>query len=154
MPTCMLPSLVRECQNQWEAYVSSELSPSPTPPSHCDINEGIGGVGALEIQPACASPYHASLFSWASQLSSITKPPVRRHLSVASYAARSKTPTCTSRTPSFSQTSASHLTFEWVSRIFCEHHGRQLHQVVVVADFFDAGRAWSHTRVWPVSNVE
>jgi len=38
-------------------------------------------------------------------------PPVRRRLSVASYAARSKTPTCTSRTPSFSQTLASHLTF-------------------------------------------
>jgi hypothetical protein len=46
------------------------------------------------------------------------------------------------------------LLFERVSRIFCEHHGRQLYQVVVVADFFDAGRAWSHTRVWPVSNVE
>ena len=75
MPICTLPSIVPQCQNQWEAYVSSELSPSPTPPSHCDINEGIGAARTLETQPACASPYHASLFSWASQLSSITKPP-------------------------------------------------------------------------------
>jgi hypothetical protein len=75
MPTCVLPSLVRECQNQWEAYVSSELSPSPTPPMPSLISQWLGGVGALETQPACASPYHASLFSWASQLSSITKPP-------------------------------------------------------------------------------
>jgi hypothetical protein len=75
MPTCTLPSIVPQCQNQWEAYASSELLPSPTPPSHCDINQGIMTAMTFETQPPCASTYQASLSSWRSQLSSITKPP-------------------------------------------------------------------------------
>lgn len=74
-PTCQLSSVVSQCQSQWEAYVSSELLPPPTPPSHCDINQGIVPVFTWETQPACASTYQASLSSWRSQLSSVTKPP-------------------------------------------------------------------------------
>jgi len=75
MPTCVLPNFVPQCQNEWEAYVSSELLPSPTPPTHCDINEGIVTAMTRETQPPCASTYQSSLSSWRSQLSSITKPP-------------------------------------------------------------------------------
>lgn len=74
-PTCQLSSVISQCQSQWEAYVSSELLPSPTPPSHCDINQGIVPIMTWETQPACASKYQASLSSWRSQLSSVTKPP-------------------------------------------------------------------------------
>ncbi|GAB7323585.1 hypothetical protein MBLNU13_g07079t3 [Cladosporium sp. NU13] len=74
-PTCQLSNVVSQCQSQWEVYVSSELLPSPTPPSHCDINQGIVPVMTWEKQPACASTYQASLSSWRSRLSSITKPP-------------------------------------------------------------------------------
>jgi len=74
-PTCQLPSIVPQCQSQWEAYASSELLPSPTPPSHCDINEGIVPAFTFETQPPCASTYQASLSSWRSQLSHVTKPP-------------------------------------------------------------------------------
>ena len=38
VPTCRLSSIVPQCQGQWEVYASSQLLPSPTPPSHCDIN--------------------------------------------------------------------------------------------------------------------
>lgn len=75
MPTCQLPSVVSQCQSQWDAYVSSELLPSPKPPSHCDINQGIVPVMTWETQPACASTYQSSMSSWRSQLSSISKPP-------------------------------------------------------------------------------
>jgi hypothetical protein len=75
IPTCTLSSVVPQCQKQWEAYVSSELLPSPTPPSHCDINQGIVTALTYETQPPCASTYQSSLSSWRSQLSSITKPP-------------------------------------------------------------------------------
>jgi hypothetical protein len=75
MPTCQLPSVVPQCQSQWEGYASSELLASPTPPTHCDINEGIVPVMTWETQPPCASKYQASLSSWRSQLLSVTKPP-------------------------------------------------------------------------------
>jgi hypothetical protein len=75
VPTCQLSSTVPQCQSQWEAYVSSELLTSPTPPSHCDINEGIVSAFTYETQPPCASTYQSSLSSWRSQFSRVTKPP-------------------------------------------------------------------------------
>jgi hypothetical protein len=76
VPTCQLSSTVPQCQSQWEAYASSELLPSPTPPSHCDINKGlIDTRPRIETQPPCASEYHASVSSWREQVSSVTKPP-------------------------------------------------------------------------------
>ena len=75
VPSCQLSGMVPQCQSQWEAYASSELLPSPTPPSHCDINEGIVTAMTFETQPPCASAYQTSLSSWRSQLSSVTKPP-------------------------------------------------------------------------------
>ncbi|KAM0695545.1 hypothetical protein Q7P36_005905 [Cladosporium allicinum] len=75
MPTCQLPSIVLQCQSQWETYASSQLSPSPTPPSHCDINQGLIHADPPEYQPPCASAYHSSVKSWYESLSTITAPP-------------------------------------------------------------------------------
>jgi hypothetical protein len=75
MPTCQLQSIVPQCQSQWETYASSQLAPSPRPPSHCDINAGLIQADPPEYQPPCASAYHASVLSWYLSLSSITTPP-------------------------------------------------------------------------------
>ncbi|KAK4504027.1 hypothetical protein PRZ48_004942 [Zasmidium cellare] len=64
-PTCTLPSVVQDCQNKWETYITSRLEPSPTPPPHCDINAGIAGIGTT---PACAEPYWSAAKSYYTKL--------------------------------------------------------------------------------------
>jgi hypothetical protein len=74
-PSCKLPSVVPQCQSQWEEYIESELIPSPTPLPHCDVYQGRIPALTWETTPACASSYNNALTSYRQQLSSIRKPP-------------------------------------------------------------------------------
>lgn len=64
-PTCKLPSVVGDCQNKWEVYITSRLVPSPTPPPHCDINAGF--LQNTNSVPPCASSYAAVESSYYSK---------------------------------------------------------------------------------------
>lgn len=64
-PTCKLPSVVQDCQTSWEAYITSRLEPSPTPPPHCDINAGF--LHNTNTVPPCAKSYSAVEASYYSK---------------------------------------------------------------------------------------
>lgn len=43
---------------------------------------------------------------------------------------------------------------QWIPWFFCEHHGSKLHQILVVANFFDTRRPRLHTWLWAVRSIK
>lgn len=58
-PSCKLPKTVSHCDDQWEAWATSQLAPSPTPPPNCDLNVGYY-YGNNHTTPACAVSYFSA----------------------------------------------------------------------------------------------
>ncbi|KAI7480514.1 hypothetical protein KC351_g6949 [Hortaea werneckii] len=77
-PTCYLPSQVSQCEQQWESWISIQLTPAPTPPPHCDI-----GAGMIDgrPRPGCALQYEQQGASWSS-LVSARGPPICSQASI------------------------------------------------------------------------
>lgn len=72
-PTCVLPSYVEACETEWEHWVTTQLAPSPTPPSHCDFTHYYYFNASLST-PACASTYFASMTSYESFIAATASP--------------------------------------------------------------------------------
>ncbi|KAI7276917.1 hypothetical protein KC345_g6756 [Hortaea werneckii] len=70
-PTCYLPSQVSQCEQQWESWISTQLTPAPTTPPHCDI-----GAGIIDgrPRPGCALRYDQQEASWSSLVSARGRP--------------------------------------------------------------------------------
>lgn len=64
-PTCKLPTVVPDCQNKWETWITSNLEPAPTPPPHCDVNAGF--LQNTNSVPPCAKSYSAVEASYYSK---------------------------------------------------------------------------------------
>ncbi|KAK4495867.1 hypothetical protein PRZ48_013135 [Zasmidium cellare] len=67
-PTCSLPPVVPACQTSWEAFITSRLVPSPTPPPHCDINAGY--LANTNSVPPCAVSWSSVQESYYSKYES------------------------------------------------------------------------------------
>lgn len=75
-PNCTLPSVVPQCQGNWESWIATQLVPSPTPPPHCDIvTANLNDFEKVTLQP-CATTYSKALASWSNliQASSVYVP--------------------------------------------------------------------------------
>lgn len=74
-PSCKLFSIISQCASQWEDYIESELIPSPTASSDCDVYQGSIPALTWEPMPACVSTYDIALTSYWEQLFSVAKSP-------------------------------------------------------------------------------
>ena len=76
-PTCKLPRVVSQCQNQYESWITTELTPTLTPPSHCDLIAGYDYALMSfipSLQPACAKQYSASTYSYDASMYAAKSP--------------------------------------------------------------------------------
>lgn len=64
-PTCKLPSVVGDCQRSWEAYITTQLMPSPTPPPHCDFKDQFPFTESL---PPCAKSHYDAVSSYEKRI--------------------------------------------------------------------------------------
>ncbi|KAK4540417.1 hypothetical protein LTR36_009274 [Oleoguttula mirabilis] len=70
-PTCYLPRSVSQCQSEWDAFITTNLMPAPTPPPHCDIDAGIMNSRSV---PPCAVAYQSAGDSYASYTALASSP--------------------------------------------------------------------------------
>ncbi|KAK3639539.1 hypothetical protein LTR22_017401 [Elasticomyces elasticus] len=71
-PTCVLPSIVSQCQSQWERWITTQLVPGPTPPPHCDINAGF--LQNTNTVPPCATSYASVVASYGAYIDAYPSP--------------------------------------------------------------------------------
>ncbi|KAK5748747.1 hypothetical protein LTS12_021188 [Elasticomyces elasticus] len=71
-PTCVLPSIVTQCQSQWDRWITTQLVPGPTPPPHCDINAGF--LQNTNTVPPCATSYASVAASYSAYIDAYPSP--------------------------------------------------------------------------------
>ncbi|KAK5709051.1 hypothetical protein LTR17_020114 [Elasticomyces elasticus] len=71
-PTCVLPSIVSQCQSQWDRWITTQLVPGPTPPPHCDINAGF--LQNTNTVPPCATSYASVAASYSAYIDAYPSP--------------------------------------------------------------------------------
>ncbi|KAK5703635.1 hypothetical protein LTR17_021959 [Elasticomyces elasticus] len=71
-PTCVLPSIVSQCQSQWDRWITTQLVPGPTPPPHCDVNAGF--LQNTNTVPPCATSYASVVASYSAYIDAYPSP--------------------------------------------------------------------------------